>query len=139
MSDFKERMEAGIAAEIARRPEVRAKYEASFDGVPPDPVIVTVAWYPGEYPGLHDARATPSFTLTLTDREAPSGVHYRILDVSAPEPPSGGAWLDTVVNDSLVLLRWNGGGKAPGNIDWQSVLTAEEVASILGRSSEEGR
>ena len=72
-------------------------------------------------------------SLKLTDHIAPSGVHYRELHANCPEPPSGGAWLDVIVNGVRLLLEWNGHGSAPDLLDWKSLLTAGEVASILGR------
>ena len=83
MSDgggFKERMEAGIAAEIARRPEVRAKYEASLDGVHPDPIELSADFQTGEYQGIYVAGPFGEVaSLRLADHTAPSGVHYREL------------------------------------------------------------
>ena len=139
MSDFKTRMEASLADAIARRPEELAKYEASFDGSPPEPMYFTAVFSPADVSGIPVAgiyKAGPYgqvAQLKLTDHTAPSGVRYRSIEADCPEPPSGGAWLDVVINGVGLLLEWNGHGETPSTFSWQTVLVSEEVSQLLGR------
>ena len=136
MSDgggFKERMEAGIAAEIAGRPEVRAKYVASFDeGEVPYPIKVALTFRSDGLVGLFSA-PDDDVTWRVTDHVAPSGVHYRRLKAITPTIYELSHWLDAVINGVSVLLAWNGHGDTVNTIEWQSVLTADEVDTLLER------
>ena len=136
MSSFKERMEQGIKRELAQRATDRKKYEESFDGTPPDPIQLSVQF--GEVDGIGGIyKASPYgkvFSVGLTDHTAPSGVHYRMIELSCTEQESGGSWLDTVINGVSLLFEWNGPNHdVPGGVDWRvSALTEEEVGHLKG-------
>ena len=136
MSRFKERMEQGIKRELAQRATDRKKYEESFDGTPPDPIQLSVQF--GEVDGIRGIyNASPYgkvFSIQLTDHTAPSGVHYRMIELSCGELPSSGAWLDTVINGVSLLFEWNGPNHdVPSAVDWRvSALTGEEVEQLKG-------
>ena len=132
--DFKKDIEKGIQRSIDERPEKRSKYEASFHGEdPPKPLEVTVSFTPdSNVPGIYSAKSDNLF-LKLTDHVAPSGVHYRDVGIDAPESVHAEGWLDVIINTVPLLLSWNGHGDHPDTVNWETVITPDEVSKLLNR------
>ena len=131
-----EQQKAEIEAHIAARVAGRNPLTDSEQG---GAVIMTCEWTP-----IYGGRQTEGVGITgaetlagehspaaiiLTDTIAPSGIHYRSIDIHAIH--QSGVQLHVILNGLPIRLHWNGHSDISDELtEYQSDLSAEDVAQL---------
>ena len=133
-AEAKAEIETHIAARVAGRNPLT-------DSEQGDAVTMTCTWMP-TYGGrqLDGEDVTGAETLAgehsqvaiiLTDAVAPSGIHYRSIDIHAIH--QSGVQLHVVLNGLPIRLHWNGHSDISDELtEYHSDLSAEDVAQLRG-------
>ena len=131
-AEAKAEIEAHIAARVAGRIPLTDDEKAAA-------VVMTCSWeslYGGiQYKGRHITGAHflasqhHHVAIILTDHVAPSGIHYRSIDIHAIH--QSGAQLHVILNGLPIRLHWNGHSDISDELtEYQSDLSAEDVIQL---------
>ena len=133
-AEAKAEIEAHIAARVAGRNPLT-------DSEQGDAVIMTCEWTPiyggrqHEGVGITGAETLAGehsqAAIILTDAVAPSGIHYRSIDIHAIH--QSGVQLHVILNGLPIRLHWNGHSSISDELsEYHSDLSADDVSRLRG-------